>query len=232
MKDTGAILRFGEFEVDLCSGELRKSGDKIKLQDQPFKILAILLERPGQLVSREDLRRRIWPDESFGDFDHAVNVAVAKLRVALGDSSDSPRYIETLPRRGYRFAATAEIVEDMGHQSPKGIQSAPQDDEKLHQPVPNPVSATTVRQFFLSRLRQPRWYGPLVLVMCALGVFLLSRRKFHPYEPEFRRISFGRGYVHTARFTPDGQNIVYGAAWTVNRSNYFGTGLTEQILVL
>jgi DNA-binding winged helix-turn-helix (wHTH) protein len=213
MDNTGSILRFGEFEVDLRSGELRKSGDKIKLQDQPFKVLAILLVRSGQLVTREELRRSIWPEENFGDFDHAVNVAVAKLRVALGDSSDNPRYIETLPRRGYRFAGTAEIVEELADQSPNGRQSAPQDEEKLHQPAPNPVSATTVRQFFLKRLWQPRWYGPLVLVMCVLGVLFLWRRAFHSYEPEFRRISFGRGYVHTARFTPDGENVVYGATW-------------------
>jgi len=89
--------------VDPRSGELRKTGTRIALQDQPFKVLLALLERPGEVVSRDELRGRIWPEESFGDFDHAVSVAVAKLRAALGDSAEIPRYVETLHRRGYRF---------------------------------------------------------------------------------------------------------------------------------
>ena len=86
-------VRFGSFEADLHSGEVRKSGSRVKLQEQPFKVLQILLERPGVLVTREELRALIWPDESFGDFDHAVNVAVGKLRAALGDSADNPCFI-------------------------------------------------------------------------------------------------------------------------------------------
>jgi DNA-binding winged helix-turn-helix (wHTH) protein/Tol biopolymer transport system component len=96
-------IRFGAFDVDPRSGELRKAGTRIRLQEQPFKVLLALLERPGELVSRDELRRRIWPEESFGDFDHAVSVAVAKLRAALGDTAEIPRYVETLHRRGYRF---------------------------------------------------------------------------------------------------------------------------------
>ena len=95
--------RFGVFELDTHSGELRKAGTRIRLQEQPLKILMVLLEQPGAVVTREDLKRRIWPHEPFGDFDHAVNVAIAKLRTALSDSADTPRYVETLPRRGYRF---------------------------------------------------------------------------------------------------------------------------------
>jgi DNA-binding winged helix-turn-helix (wHTH) protein/tetratricopeptide (TPR) repeat protein len=96
-------VRFGVFELDTRSGELRKGGSRIRLQDQPLKVLTALLEQPGEIVTREELKRRIWPKDSFGDFDHAVNVAVAKLRTALGDSADVPRFVETLPRRGYRF---------------------------------------------------------------------------------------------------------------------------------
>ena len=95
--------RFGVFELDRRSGELRKAGARIRLQIQPLKVLTALLDEPGAVVTREDLKHRIWPEESFGDFDHAVNVAVAKLRAALADSADTPRFIETLPRRGYRF---------------------------------------------------------------------------------------------------------------------------------
>src|SRR6202050_2132539 len=101
-------IRFGEFEADLHVGEIRKSGSRIKLQDQPFRVLQILLEHRGELVTREELQSRIWPEESFGDFDHAVNVAVGKLRAALGDSAENPSFIETLPRRGYRFVGAVE----------------------------------------------------------------------------------------------------------------------------
>jgi DNA-binding winged helix-turn-helix (wHTH) protein/WD40 repeat protein len=97
------VMQFGVFEVDLQTGELRKSGSKIKLQEQPFQILALLLERPGKAITREELRQRLWPADTFVDFDHSLNSAVKKLRQALGDDSDNPRFVETLPRRGYRF---------------------------------------------------------------------------------------------------------------------------------
>src|SRR5438105_3416597 len=105
-----SVLRFGTYEVDPDSGELRKSGIRIRVQQQPLKLLEILLKHPGEVVTREDLRARIWPDESFGDFDQAVNVAIAKLRGALGDSADNPRFIETIPRRGYRFVGEVAVV--------------------------------------------------------------------------------------------------------------------------
>src|SRR5438874_6903229 len=105
-----SVVRFGTYEIALHSGELRKAGVRIRVQQQPLKLLEILLEHPGEIVTRKELRSRIWPNESFGDFDQAVNVAIAKLRGALGDSADNPRYIETLPRRGYRFIAPVSIV--------------------------------------------------------------------------------------------------------------------------
>ncbi|HEY6945400.1 MAG TPA: winged helix-turn-helix domain-containing protein [Candidatus Acidoferrum sp.] len=100
-----AILRFGTFEVDVRSGELRKQGKRIKLQEQPFQVLAVLLQRAGDVVAREELRSQIWPQDTFVDFDNSLNTAINKLREALGDSADNPRFIETLPRRGYRFLA-------------------------------------------------------------------------------------------------------------------------------
>ena len=105
---TERVLRFLDFQVNLNTGEVRKAGVRLKLQDQPFKVLATLVQRPGQVVTREELRQLIWPEESFGDFDHAINLAVTKLRSALGDSADVPHLIETLPRRGYRFIAPIE----------------------------------------------------------------------------------------------------------------------------
>ncbi len=100
--------RFGAFEVDLCSGELHKHGIRLKLQDQPFQVLALLLEHPGEVVAREELRQKLWPANTFVDFDTGLNSAIKKLRDVLGDSAEEPRYIETLPRRGYRFIARVE----------------------------------------------------------------------------------------------------------------------------
>jgi DNA-binding winged helix-turn-helix (wHTH) protein len=106
-----AIVRFGTYEVSLQSGEVRKGGVRIKVQQQPMKLLEILLERPGEVVTRDELRSRVWAEESFGDFDQAVNIAIAKLRSALGDSAENPRFIETLPKRGYRFIADVSVVD-------------------------------------------------------------------------------------------------------------------------
>src|ERR1700693_5146978 len=98
-------------KLSLQSGEVRKSGLRIRVQQQPIKLLEVLLERPGEVVTREELRSRVWPDESFGDFDQALNIAVGKLRSALGDSAENPRFIETLPKRGYRFIADVSVVD-------------------------------------------------------------------------------------------------------------------------
>jgi TolB-like protein/DNA-binding winged helix-turn-helix (wHTH) protein/Tfp pilus assembly protein PilF len=102
------IIRCGAFEIDLKAFEIRKHGLRLKLSEQPFQILSILLENPGEIVNREELRDRLWPGDTFVDFDHGLNNAVMRLREALGDSSDNPRFIETLPRRGYRFIAPIE----------------------------------------------------------------------------------------------------------------------------
>src|SRR5262249_39475321 len=106
----GKVVRFGAFEADLCNFELRKHGLRLRLAEQPFQILAILLERPGTMVTREELRERLWPGDTFVDFDHGLNNAVMRLREALGDSSDRSRYIETVPRHGYRFIAAVEPI--------------------------------------------------------------------------------------------------------------------------
>ena len=105
------ILRFGVFEVDSAAGELRKNGTRIRLQEQPFQILVYLLDRAGEVVTREELRQKLWPADTFVDFDHSLNTAVNKLREALGDSASSPRYVETLARRGYRFLGPVQPTE-------------------------------------------------------------------------------------------------------------------------
>lgn len=100
---SGHIVRFGIFEADLQTGELRKNGVKVPLQGQPFQVCAYLLEHAGELVTREELRQRVWPGDTFVDFEQALNTAIGKIRVALEDEADNPRFVQTLPRRGYRF---------------------------------------------------------------------------------------------------------------------------------
>lgn len=109
------VARFGAFEFDLDLRELRKHGRRLRVQDQPFAILAVLLDQPGTIVSREALRTRLWPADTFVDFDHSLNTAMNKLREALGDQASSPRFIETVARRGYRFVA--EVQWDAGTES-------------------------------------------------------------------------------------------------------------------
>src|SRR6266849_1600564 len=114
------LVRFGDFEVDLRSEELRKAGVKLKLGGQPFQVLAILLEHPGDVFSREELQKRLWPD-TFVDVDHNLNTAINKIREVLGDSSENPRFVETLPRRGYRFIAPVEGAQTTEVPSGSGV---------------------------------------------------------------------------------------------------------------
>src|SRR5215831_9153672 len=105
------VARFGVFELDLDAGELRKQGVRIQLQPKPLQMLAILLERPGEIVTREELRRRLWDDDTFVDYESGLNTAANRLRLKLGDSAETPRYVETMARSGYRFIAPVERVE-------------------------------------------------------------------------------------------------------------------------
>ena len=121
------LLRFGDFEVDLRAGELRKQGRRMRLQEQPLRVLSMLLERPGELVTREELRLQLWPADTFVDFDHGLNSAVARLRESLNDSAEEPRFIETVPRRGYRFVGelkTSELKQAEPEPPPKVAETA------------------------------------------------------------------------------------------------------------
>jgi DNA-binding winged helix-turn-helix (wHTH) protein len=109
------LLRFGTFEIDVPAGQLRESGVKLKLQEQSFQVLCTLLEHPGEVVTREELRIKLWPADTFVDFDHSLNAAIKRLRDALGESAEKPTFIETLARRGYRFIAPVEGLDDSGH---------------------------------------------------------------------------------------------------------------------
>jgi len=120
-QNNSRLVRFGVFELDLGAGELRKSGVKLRLQGQPFQVLALLLEHAGEVVTREELQQKLWPSDTFVDFDHSLNTAINKVREALGDSASSPRYVETLARRGYRFIAPLQSQPP----SPEIIQPTP-----------------------------------------------------------------------------------------------------------
>ena len=102
-RSSRAVVRFGDFELAQDAGELRRGGIKVRLQDQPLEVLQILLENPGRVIPREELQKRIWPSDTFVDFDHGINNTIKRVREALGDTAETPRFIETLPRRGYRF---------------------------------------------------------------------------------------------------------------------------------
>ena len=121
MAGNKARYQFGLFEVNCESGELFRSGQKLRVQEQPFQVLVALLEKPSEVVTREELRQRLWPSDTFVDFDHSLNTAINKLRDALGDGANNPRFIETLPRRGYRFIAPVRTIEGEAEVPPESI---------------------------------------------------------------------------------------------------------------
>jgi DNA-binding winged helix-turn-helix (wHTH) protein len=157
------LIRFGIFEVDLQSGELRKAGVKLKLTGQPFQVLAILLERPGEVVTREELQKRLWPD-TFVDVDHNLNTAINKIREVLGDEAESPRFVETLPRRGYRFVAPVDV--GAGLAPPRASQGAPRRD---------PTGSAGETREPLSRARWPLWLVAMLAVGAAIAWFAWLR---------------------------------------------------------
>ena len=188
------IIRFSTFEVNLHSGELRRRGQKVKLQEQPFQVLAALLERPGVVVTREELRSKLWPADTFVDFDHSLNAAIRRLRDALGESAETPIFVETVARRGYRFIAPVDGGSDAGI----GIVTDPE----------------RSRSFF----RRP-WFAivfvsALGLTACALALsFLLYRRSIKPkgaqatVAPAVTNV----GEKFTPSLSPDGQHLAF--AW-------------------
>jgi TolB-like protein/DNA-binding winged helix-turn-helix (wHTH) protein len=149
------VVRFGPFAVDLLNGELHKHGAKIRLHGQPLQVLGVLLDRPGEVVTREELRARLWGSETFVDFEHGMHAAVNKLRAGLNDSADHPRYIETIPRRGYRFIGTIEQGE------PAVVAATP------------PTAAGPARDEFPRTTPSPRRAVPLSYVAAILFVFAL-----------------------------------------------------------
>jgi TolB-like protein/DNA-binding winged helix-turn-helix (wHTH) protein/Flp pilus assembly protein TadD len=155
LADPHQILSFGSFEADIAAGELRRQGLKIRLQDQPFRLLVLLLERAGDVVTRDEVREKLWPADTYVDFDHSLNTAVRKLREALGDSAETPRYVETLARRGYRFIAP------VAPRRVAQVADSASADAVSVQPYPEPRPSTSARRFLISAI---------VVVICAAAL--------------------------------------------------------------
>ncbi len=177
-ESSSGTLRFGVFEVDLHAGEIRKHGIRIKVQEQPFQILALLLKRPGELVTRDELREELWPAHTFVDFDRGLNKAMTKLRAALGDSAGSPRYIETLHRRGYRFLVPVTAHHEEPHLSSETRADPGKPLRELagsngHAALP----AAPPKKSWIARHRNLS-IAAAILLMCLAGVAYL--RVYHP----------------------------------------------------
>ncbi len=231
---------FGPFELDVAAGELRKAGILIKLQPQPFRVLLLLAERAGTVVTREEIQQHLWSESTFVDFEHGINFSINQIRGALADNAEKPRYIETLPRRGYRFIAAvrpssngqkaAEIAAGIAAASaaPEVSPGLSAKVEKEHEARYESAAEAVTNAESLNKESEPR-HNVRLREMTAAGVVVLllgaglwiRHRDAKPSEADFQRLSFGRGMVLSARFAPDGQSVIYGAAWDGKPSQLF-----------
>jgi DNA-binding winged helix-turn-helix (wHTH) protein len=187
-----ACVRFGEFELNPRAGELRRNGTTVNLGEQPLRVLTVLLERRGEAVTREELRDRLWPADTFVDFEHGLNAAVKRLRDALGDSADTPRFIETIPRRGYRFIASPPSPDTLG-----AADSPAPDRWSWHGPAR--------RQAIFVVL------GTLLLMLGGVSLLRMSRASEPAASsPPPLRASLDTppGRLRTIVFSPDGRHLV------------------------
>jgi DNA-binding winged helix-turn-helix (wHTH) protein/Tol biopolymer transport system component len=183
------FIRFGSFEVDPAAGKLSKSGLKIRVQQQPFQILIALLERPGEVVSREELRTKLWPADTFVDFDHGLNAAIRRLRDALGDSAETPIFVETVARRGYRFIAP---VNGGSAASGDAIVAAPEQS----------------RSFFLTKRTALAGLAPIVIVVLVWAMWRYPLRRTNAIEHKLTSNS-SENNVSSASISPDGKYLAY-----------------------
>ena len=205
------MVRFGTFEVDLRLGELRKNGIRLKLTGQPFQILVILLEHPGDLVTREQLQRRLWQSDTFVDFDRGLNAAINRVREALGDSAENPRFVETLPRRGYRFIAPLIDFRPTSATLP-AAESNLSPAQTVTSPDALPVSGARERRPVSRRLKV-LLSGLSILVVLVVAAALLSRLSRRGGEWDFQAMKLSRvtqsGNAVNVAISPDGHYVVY-----------------------
>jgi DNA-binding winged helix-turn-helix (wHTH) protein len=212
-EDEVHALRFGAFEMDLRSGELRKSGTLVRLQPQPFRVLALLAEHPGEVVTREEIQSEVWPAGTFVDFEQSLNFCIRQIRSALGDSAAHPRFVETLPRRGYRWVGgSVERVQPPAtvHEWPRALPAEPTNGRHgatISLPAPEEAVETSWK-------RVAAGVGLVLAVAGAVATaYHLGARPRGPAPtPAFERITFSRGAVTSARFGPEGE-VVYMASW-------------------
>ena len=197
------VARFEDFEVHLETGDVWKAGRPLKIQDQPLKVLAALLERPGQIVPREELRQLIWPEKSFGDFDHAINMAIGKLRATLGDSADVPHLIETLPRRGYRFIAPLKEEEAEQPAPPLAI-GPPKEQTKPSPSKEHPARAAGNKFWLIAGA-----FAFLLLCAVTLFRFFSAVSKQPVTASEVAPLVSMPGLQASPAFSPDGSQIAF-----------------------
>ena len=213
------VVQFDGFELRLETGELRRNGMRVRLQTKPFQLLSALIERPGRVVTREDLRTRLWPSDTFVDFESGLNTAANRLRLALGDSAENPRYIETLSRIGYRFIAPvrracADGVVELRKTlvNPPAVEDAPAAETTVSEVDSPPAELTPPAP----PRAQGHWLRRALIALAGLamlGAGLFVGRQSVPRDNQtFRQISFRRGVISAARFTPSGE-VVYSARW-------------------
>ncbi len=202
-------LRFGVFELDLCAGELRKHGLRVRLQEQPFQVLAKLLEHPGEVVTREELQKKLWAADTFVDFDHGLNKAINKIREALGDSAESPRFVETVARRGYRFLAEVKVVD-----------AAPRSPDLATEP--NTTAEARGRPDVAVRLAMPKHFLPslawkisaflLLLLMASLAAWKV--RSWNRPSPAIRSLAV----------------LPFESLSSDPSQDYFADGMTDELI--
>src|SRR5262245_53515230 len=195
------IVRFGVYEVDLSSEELRKNGLRVKLSGQPFQVLAMLLGRPGQVMTREEIQKNLWPDGTFVDFDHSLNTAINRIREALGDSAENPRFVETLARRGYRFIAP---VVSTGSPGARHTGQTTQEE-----------TGTQVVDGMHHRRRRGLWAallaGSVVAILIAVVVYPKLKTPQPASQRVLTRLTFDDGLQFGATWSPDGRFIAYSS---------------------
>ena len=199
-------LSFGLFNVDLASGQLLRSGQKVALQEKPFRILTMLLEHPGQLVTRDEIRKQLWPAGTFVDFNEGIDTALKKLRYGLGDSAQNPTFIETVPRRGYRFIAP--------------VSNGGSDNHSLFEPELQPLTTTSTPP--VQKISKKYLVALILVAVIVAAGYVFFRRAYRPRDIDLRHVQMTRltdnGQVRAVAISPDGRYVAYARGDEIRQS--------------